>query len=486
VLAKKVARNALYNSSAILVRNISGIVITIFLARALGHVNFGIYSLTISIALLLLSLTDFGINQTVIRYVSDALGKNNILLVRGYAQELGKIKFVLTVIVSVSLFLLSDVLSTSVFHKPTLSLPLKIISGFILFYPISGFLIGVFNGFNDFKANFVQSVTYEFFRAATIIALVSLGYSVIGAIFGFVVASLASLLSLTIMLLKKYKTYVIGKAEKIDIRRVLKFTGYLTVGGIAWTVFAYVDSVMIGIFMPAEYVGYYRASYTVIGAVAGILSLPAVLFPVFVQLEGRDLKNAFNRVFKYSAMLAVPASFGLPIISKEIVLTVYGPEYLPAVPVFWILSFLILRSAVGFWGVIFNAKEMPEYPVKVAFAGMILNVVLNYLLIPEFGIVGAATATMMSNAVVWSVLAYLSKIHFDVFFTPSHLLKPIAASLVMVAFLSMFSPRSILDGVLMVFIGAMVYFVVLYAIRGVRKGDVEFLLEILKNKINKK
>ncbi|MCD6493690.1 MAG: oligosaccharide flippase family protein, partial [Archaeoglobaceae archaeon] len=289
MLAKKVARNALYNSSAILVRNISGIVITIFLARALGHVNFGIYSLTISIALLLLSLTDFGINQTVIRYVSDALGKNNILLVRGYAQELGKIKFVLTVIVSVSLFLLSDVLSTSVFHKPTLSLPLKVISGFILFYPISGFLIGVFNGFNDFKANFVQSVTYEFFRAATIIALVSLGYSVIGVILGFVVASLASLLSLTIMLLKKYKTYVIGKAEKIDIRRVLKFTGYLTVGGIAWTVFAYVDSVMIGIFMPAEYVGYYRASYTVIGAVAGILSLPAVLFPVFVQLEGRDL-----------------------------------------------------------------------------------------------------------------------------------------------------------------------------------------------------
>ena len=131
---------------------------------------------------------------------------------------------------------------------------------------------------------------------------------------------------------------------------------------------------------------------------------------------------------------------------------------------------------------IFNAKEMPEYPVKVTFAGMIWNVVLNYLLIPEFGIVGAATATMVSNAVVWSVLAYLSKIHFDVFFTPSHLLKPIAASLVMVAFLSMFSPRSILDGLLMVFTGAMVYFVVLYAIRGVRRGDVEFLLEILKNK----
>lgn len=129
---------------------------------------------------------------------------------------------------------------------------------------------------------------------------------------------------------------------------MLRFTGYLTIGGIASIVFTYVDSVMIGIFMPAEYVGYYRASYTVIGAVAGILSLPLALFPVFVQLEGDDLRNAFNRVFKYSAMLAVPASFGLLAISKEIVLVIYGPEYLSAVPVFWILSFLIVRSALGF------------------------------------------------------------------------------------------------------------------------------------------
>ncbi|AKG91241.1 Membrane protein involved in the export of O-antigen and teichoic acid [Geoglobus ahangari] len=479
-MAKKVAKNALYNSSAILIGNISGIIITVFLARALGPVDFGIYSLTISIALLIISLTDFGINQTVIRYVSDAIGKREISLARGYIRELGKIKAILAVIVSASLVLLSDILSTNVFHKPDLSLPLKVVSGFVLFYPISGFLIGIFNGLNDFRANFVKSSTYEFFRATTIITLVTLGYSVVGAIFGFVVASLASLLSLAILLLKKYKTYVIGKAEKIDILRVLRFTGYLTISGIAWTVFTYVDSVMIGTFLPAEYVGYYRASYTIIGAVAGILSLPVVLFPVFVQLGRDDLKNAFNRVFKYSAMIAVPASFGLPAISKEIVLAIYGPEYLSAVPVFWILSFLILRSAVGFWGVIFNAKEMPEYPVKVILLGMALNILLNYLMIPKFGIIGAAIATIASNMVVWCILAYLSKIHFDVFFTPSHLLKPIVASLVMVAFLVTFSPTSIVEGVLMILIGVAVYFVTLYIIKGVKKEDLKYLIALIR------
>lgn len=57
----------------------------------------------------------------------------------------------------------------------------------------------------------MKSVTYEFFRATTIITL---GYSVAGAIFGFVIASLASLLTLIILLLRKYRSYVTGRAKK--------------------------------------------------------------------------------------------------------------------------------------------------------------------------------------------------------------------------------------------------------------------------------
>jgi len=44
---------------------------------------------------------------------------------------------------------------------------------------------------------------------------------------------------------------------------------------------------MIGMFLPAEEVGYYRASYNIVGAIAGLLSIPSVMFPVFVQLEVR-------------------------------------------------------------------------------------------------------------------------------------------------------------------------------------------------------
>ncbi len=479
VLARRVARNAIYNSSATLIGNVSGLIITVFLARALGPENFGIYSLSVSVAFLVLAFTDLGVNQTLIRYVSDASGRGNTSLARGYVRELGKIKLTLTALTSLTLFLLSDFLAENAFHSGEVATPLKIVSIFIFLHPLSGFLTGIFNGLNDFRANFVRSVTYELFRAVSIISLVYAGYSVVGAILGFVIATLAALLALTILLLRNYRSYIFGFAEKIELKRVLRFTGYLTIGSIAWTVFAYVDSVMIGMFMAPEYVGYYRASYSIISAIAGILSLPAVLFPVFVQLEGEDLRNAFSRVFRYSAMLAVPASFGLPAISREVVLAVYGSDYLAAAPVFWVLSFLILRSAVGFWAVIFNAKEKPEYPVRTTIVGMALNIVLNYLMIPVLGIVGAAIATLTSNVAVWSILAFLSRREFGIFFTPSHMAKPAIASLVMLVFLIHVTPGTITEGVAAVLSGAVVYFAALYLIRGVGREDLEYLMRVL-------
>ncbi|WP_456369180.1 flippase [Geoglobus sp.] len=479
MLARRVAKNAIYNSSAVLIGNISGLIITIYLARALGPENFGLYSLSISVAFLVLTFTDLGITQTLVRYISEAYGKGNRPLVRGYIKELGKVKLILAVSVSATLLIISNYLALSVFHNEKMATPLRIVSLFILVHPLSTFLTGIFNGLNDFRANLVRSIVYELFRVVSILLLVTLGFAVIGAISGFVIASAASAVSLLALLLRNYRDVITGRAEKINLKRVVRFTGYLTVGSIAWTVFAYVDSVMIGMFLPEEYVGYYRAGYSIIGAVAGILSLPVVLFPVFVQLEGDDLKNAFNRVFKYSAILAVPASMGLPAISREIILVVYGREYLAALPVFWILSFLILRSAVGFWAVIFNAKEMPEYPVKSILIGMALNIALNYAMIPVFGISGAAAATLTSNAVVWGILAYLSKRQFDIFFSPQHLTRPAFAGFVMTAFLLTQKPATLVQGVIAVLVAVVLYFAVLYAIRGVDRGDIEYILRII-------
>ncbi len=237
---------------------------------------------------------------------------------------------------------------------------------------------------------------------------------------------------------------------------------------------------MIGMFLPAEDVGYYRASYNIVGAISGLVSIPAVMFPVFVQLEGQDLKNAFNRAFKYSAILSFPVVFGLISLGEQLIGFVYGIDYLQAVPVLYVLSFLILRSALGFWGVIFNAKEKPEYPVYVSFFAMILNIVLNYFMILRWGIVGAGIATVVSNVFSWITLAYLSKIMFNVFPKMDHLIKPIISSLIMFYIISQFELENLVEGVSVVLLGAVIYFAVLFLVRGLTRDDFKYMKIILE------
>ena len=188
-----------------------------------------------------MTFTDLGINSTVVRYVAHSYGLRDYELVRGYIRGLTKLKVLLALAVSILLFLTSDWLAFHVFHEQGLSLPLKIISLYVLFFSLSGYINAVFNAFNDFRSNFIKSLSYEVVRLFLIILLVSLGFSVVGALLGFVIASFFSLVILLLLLLKNYGKYVFGRAKRIDWKRIIRFTSYLTIGSITWVVFAYVD-----------------------------------------------------------------------------------------------------------------------------------------------------------------------------------------------------------------------------------------------------
>uniref|UniRef100_UPI00296F96F1 polysaccharide biosynthesis C-terminal domain-containing protein n=1 Tax=Geoglobus acetivorans TaxID=565033 RepID=UPI00296F96F1 len=144
-----------------------------------------------------------------------------------------------------------------------------------------------------------------------------------------------------------------------------------------------------------------------------------------------------------------------------------------------VLSLLIFRSALGFWAVLFNFKEMPEYPVYISFAGMLINVVLNYFFILAYGIVGAAIATVVSNAITWVAMAVASRRLLGIFFDYRDLVKPFISSAVMVLMLSLTEFTSLLDAVLKVAGGAMLYFGILFLVRGIGKEDVQYLRKVV-------
>lgn len=479
-LARKVLKNSVYNSSSVFISMGGGLVFTIILARLLLPELFGVYHLALAVGFMLLTFTDLGINGTLVRYVSHAVGNNDKDLASSYFRYLIKPKFILAFLASLALILLANPVALHVFHKPDLFLPLQIVGIFLFFQSFLDFVASSFVAFHRFEYTTLTRIIYEGMRLILVPILILLGFSVFGALVGLIISVAAALFILTYFLLRNYPFLLKGKTVKIERRRLLRFISYLTIGSISGVFFGSVDSIMLGIFMPVEYVGFYRAGFNIVFGIAGLVSIAGVLFPVFTQLEGDELENAFKKVFKYSSMLSFPCAFGLLFIAEPVIKVVYGIDYLPAVLPMYILSFLIIIAPLDFFGILFNAKEKPEYPAKLIIISSTLNVVLNYFLILQIGMIGAAIATVISRYFNIVCLGFLSKKVLNVFPHLDTIYKPLFSSLVMLSFLYFVPhPTTILFGIGGIIIAVIIYISVMFLIKGIEKEDIKYLSVIV-------
>lgn len=484
-LAKRVLKNTIYNTLSALVAKMGGILITIFLARLLLPELFGVYSLVISIAFFISPFTDLGVSGVLIKYVAEALGKIKKDVAVVYFQYLLKLKIIFAMIVSVGLFILAQPISVFVFGKAVLILPFKIVALFIFVYAIYNFFSSVFTATQQFKFSTIGSAVYESMRVILAPTFVLIGWSVFGAICGLIIATILATIVLVYYLVKHHKYFFLKKVTPLPLKktRIWKFMIYLMIGSLSAIMFTYVDSIMLGIFMPIEYVGFYRAAFAIVFGIAGFLTITNVLFPVFTQLEGDNLKKAFQKVFRYTAILTFPSAFGLIYVAQPFVQVVYGIDYLPTIVPLIILSFLIIESTLGsFFTTVFIAKELPQYPTYLMITASILNVVLNYFLILAYGMAGAAIATVISRFFNSIFLGILAKIKLNIAPILSSIYKPLLASIIMLIALMLIPLQQKISIVaLEIIFGAIVYFVALFALKGIERDDILYIRNIFKS-----
>ena len=478
-VARRVARNAIYNISGLIVGNVSGLFLTVVLARILKPENFGIYSLALSIAMLSIALANLGVDNAVVRYVAYYAGKEDYAKIRGHFRYFLRVKLLLSTLVSSSLIVLSRQLAM-IFGDERLVLPFVFAGLVVFFASLANFLNAFFMGLQEFKYSFLKQVVYEASRWIFVVPLGIL-YLASGAILGFSLAYAMSSLFLLFILIGKYANYVRGLAEAAD-RKVNAFISFMTVASISGIIYAYVDSVMIGYLLTPTDVGYYRAAYVIVFAIVGLISsFSYVLFPTFTQLSVEDINRSLERLLRYTSIVAFPSAFAISYLSDKIIKLIYGIDYLPAIAPMMILAFALIPDAFAYLGTIFSAKERPEINASVVTASMILNVILNYILITSIGMVGAAIATVISRFFVISVNVILLYRLFRIVPNVTAIVKPMLASLIMVVVLMTFSGSSVLaKDLISVILAGSVYILILFILRGITLEDINYLRAIIK------
>ena len=229
------------------------------------------------------------------------------------------------------------------------------------------------------------------------------------------------------------------------------------------------DLIFLWLFRSTETVGYYNASYQLISFLINLAW--AYSFSLLPALTRASADNGDRRRL-YASSVAQTFAVGLPIavggalLAPQIIGLVFGPQYLPsAAPLAVLIAsvpFMLFKD-VGMVTLIVAGRESTV--MKMTAAAVALNIALNLLVIPRYGLIGAACTTLATEILRAGLTAWVVRREGFGFVGFGRLWKSLCAALAMGLAVWFASPSSILTGVPL---GAAVFAVVLIAVGGLR------------------
>ncbi len=493
-LSNIAVKNSIYNLSSIIISKIGGLLLTIILARLLLPELFGLYSLIISLVVIAITMTDFGIDIAGVRYMSKALGKEDKKMARSFFRFLFKVKGLLIILIILVTLIIAKPISQTFFNKPLIFLPL-LFSCLYIFTESTRTLFTIpFSARKNLKIFPPLELIHQISRLTlSLIAISILSYElkISGIFIAFAISGFLFLFLELFILIKKDREVVFGEIVRINTKRVLKYIGFTGLTGITLAFFGSIDILMLGRFVDAEYLGFYRAALTLVISLASLLPFSGVLLPIFTQIHGKRLDRGFEKSFGYLIILIIPMSIGLMFISKYVIFLIYGKEYLLASSSLLVLSSLIIISPlISLYSTIFQAKEKPKILAKFMLVSLVMNIILNYILIKlllnisqEYALFGAGSATLISNIFFLVVLINKTKFQFKIKPDKRIILKSIFSTIAMAIFLFIFMKYvniNIFSGVIMIILAALIYFSVMFLIKGLIREDLNLLKIIFR------
>jgi O-antigen/teichoic acid export membrane protein len=198
---------------------------------------------------------------------------------------------------------------------------------------------------------------------------------------------------------------------------LVKSAGLITLSRTLRTLIVTIDVVMLGFMTSSEQVGLYSAAYRIVFFVMAIVyaSHIAWLPPVTRAIaEGRSPDGAFSGALRLSLTVSVPFVVGGFMIAPHLLRAIFGAEFAPAATALQLLLVSLFFVALhGASRNLFLAYDRLGVESWIMAAGVVVNVILNLILIPRFGLNGAAFATAAADGAILALCA-IAIAHFGV------------------------------------------------------------------------
>jgi O-antigen/teichoic acid export membrane protein len=248
------------------------------------------------------------------------------------------------------------------------------------------------------------------------------------------------------------------------------------------------DRFFLQYFRGLSEVGIYSLGYKY----ASIVSLPIVAFSlawpqVLLSIAKRpDARKTVGRIFTYFILVTTFMALSLSIFSKDIIRMVSTAEFHDAYRIVWYvaLGYVFYGGYIFASSGIYISGKSGSLPVAVGIAA-VLNIGLNYLFIPHFGMTGAACATLISYIIMCLVMWYLSKGNYPISFEFLRLIKVIIGAAIVYSCSSMFLTGNTAVTLIFKALSIPGYIVLLFIFRFFNAEEIDYMMGKAQDFINK-
>ncbi|AKB46491.1 hypothetical protein MSKOL_0714 [Methanosarcina sp. Kolksee] len=462
-----------------LLTSFSGVILLPILTKNLPIEEYGIWAQMLVTIGIFPGIVMLGLPYTMVRFLA-ALNKKEEI------QEIFYSIFVLVLltsgIASLFLYISSGVVAPKLFDDNIRVVKLLSI---IVFFEC---LINLFVSYLRARQQIKKYSFIVFFNAAaqilTVSTLVLLGKGIIGASIGLLITDLLTFVILAFIIILDVGIRI---PKFKNIKEYLNFGIPTVLGNFSnWIVNAS-DRYVIGLLIGTAYVGYYSPGYSLgnlINIFIGplVFLLPSVLSKYYDENNVYEVQTVLSYSLRYLMAISIPAAFGLSFLSKPILTILSTPEI--AAQGYLITPFVALSTLLyGAYVIVAQAIALKKKTVisgRIWVIAATLNLVLNFLIIPYLGIIGAAITTLFAFLVSLGLtIHYSSKfLKFDT--NLAFMLKSILASILMSLIIVLYTPESLFEIMLTICVCVPVYFIALFLLKGFGKQEFKLLYDIIK------
>lgn len=413
-------------SLSVFIIRIAGVIVlflfTLFITNFFSPENVGRYDFVRSTVMIIGGIALMGTNQAIIYYSGLLKAKNSMDSIKNIYFKMLKI-IAMTSFSFLFLYMFLAVQNKAVinsfFNKPdAFNLVFKSFAALIFFTStmlnidtiraIEKTMISeLYRNIFRYTPVFIGAIVLFFINRQDLIVDVYLA--------GFFILSMFS--STHVLLSFKKESYAQNKPLSYTTKEILKVSSPMAVSAMAYFVMQSIDVIILAIYEGFDKLAYYSVSVKLATLIAlALLSVNIVVAPKIAELYEKKKKKEMQRIIKKSTRIIFIISvitLLFLVLFSEIILGLFGQNYLVAKQALIILIFGQFFNSISGPGAIYlNMTKRQGVLNRILLTGLIINIASNFYLIPNYGISGAAIATLISF-VFWNIIIILYIYHKD-------------------------------------------------------------------------